>query len=311
MTTAEQIQLLALCRIEGLSWTLVAREARRPNGLDVLASGRVTERSKEAERSRQQLRGARNRLPALQAEVEETLRDATERGLRLTTVLDEDYPLNLRTIFNAPPFVFYRGNLDADTDARSVAVVGTRRASAQGLERARKMAKLLVESHVTVLSGLARGIDTAAHEATLDAGGRTIAVLGSGLSNIYPPENEALVERIVERGAVVSQFFPRASPTKISFPLRNVTMSGMGQGTVVIEAGPTSGAKLQARLALEHGRKVFLVSNLVAHQVWARKYIARGAVEVKDVESILHALRSPEQIRARAHDTHQLALGLD
>jgi DNA processing protein len=173
------------------------------------------------------------------------------------------------------------------------------------------MARLLVENGVTVLSGLARGVDTAAHTASLDAGGRTVAVLGSGLRRIYPPENVGLAARIAESGALVSQFFPDAEPTKHSFPLRNITMSGMGQGTVVIEAGSTSGAKMQARLALEHGKKVFLISHLVATQPWAKKYLARGAIQVDQVDEIVAALRSTDDVRARARDTDQLALGLD
>ena len=112
------------------------------------------------------------------------------------------------------------------------------------------MARKLSKRGVTVLSGLARGIDAAAHAAALDAGGRTIAVLGSGLFKVYPPENRDLAERISDWGAVVSQFWPYAAPAKYNFPIRNIVTSGLGQGTVVIEASATSGAKMQARLAL-------------------------------------------------------------
>jgi DNA processing protein len=239
------------------------------------------------------------------------LQSALDEGMRLTTVLDDDYPLNLRTIFNAPPFLFYRGELRADEDARSVAVVGTRTPSADGLRRAAKMAGLLAQRQVTVLSGMALGIDAAAHEAALDAGARTMAVLGNGLRQLYPRAHAELAERIAANGALVSQFWPDAPPTTYSFPRRNVTMSGMGQGTVVIEASSTSGAKMQARLALEHGKKVFLVRNLVTNQPWAQKYLARGAVEVKDVADIVHRLRAVEDIRTLAQQAHQLGLGLD
>src|SRR5262249_2922311 len=154
--------------------------------------------------------------------------------------------------------------------------------TAAGRRRAARMARLLAANGVTVLSGLARGIDTAAHQAALDAGGRTVAGLGTGIRRIYPPENPELAEQIVERGALVSQFWPDTPPTTYGFPRRNVTMSGMGQGTVVIEAASTSGAKMQARLALEHGKKVFLVHHLVTEQPWARRYLERGAVVVQD-----------------------------
>jgi DNA processing protein len=309
--TQHHIDLLALCRVKGLSWFLVAREARRADGVARLLRADLDEQSKEARAARELLRNAAEELDAARGDVARILDEAGRTDFRLTTVLDDDYPLNLRTIFNAPPFLFYRGRLDPEADARSVAVVGTRGASAEGLKRARKMARLLVENGVTVLSGLARGVDTAAHTASLDAGGRTVAVLGSGLRRIYPPENVGLAARIAESGALVSQFFPDAEPTKHSFPLRNITMSGMGQGTVVIEAGSTSGAKMQARLALEHGKKVFLISHLVATQPWAKKYLARGAIQVDQVDEIVAALRSTDDVRARARDTDQLALGLD
>ncbi len=305
------VSLLALCRVKGLSWYLVAREARRPDGLPRLLRGELTERSKEATQQRRVLADALPGLDELRREVDSLLRSAFAEGMHLTTVLDDDYPLNLRTIFNAPPFLFYRGELKADEDARSVAVVGTRKPTAEGLRRAGKMAGLLGHQGVTVLSGLALGIDAAAHEAALKAGARTVAVLGSGLRQMYPRAHEELAEQVAANGALVSQFWPDAPPTSYSFPRRNVTMSGMGQGTVVIEASSTSGAKMQARLALEHGKKVFLVRALVTHQPWAKSYIARGAVEVKDVADIIAKLRAPEDIRSLAQQAHQIDLVLD
>ena len=132
-------------------------------------------------------------------------------------------------------------------DARSVAVVGTRDASAEGINKARKISERLVESGVVVVSGLARGIDTAAHTATLAAGGRTIAVIGTGITRTFPAENKELAGEISESGLIASQFWPSASPAKWTFPRRNVVMSGIAQGTVVVEASSTSGAKMQAR----------------------------------------------------------------
>ncbi|MGH6693591.1 MAG: DNA-processing protein DprA, partial [Gammaproteobacteria bacterium] len=197
--------------------------------------------------------------------------DLDRAGVRLITVLDRDYPMNLRQVFNRPPFLFVKGEISKD-DERAVAVVGTRRPSAQGLEQANRLAHELALQGVTVLSGLAAGIDTAAHQGALAAGGRTVAVMGTGILRIYPRANATLASRICRQGALVSQFWPDAPPTKRTFPMRNVVMSGMAVGTVVIEASATSGAKMQARLALDHGKKVFLIESLVMQQPWAKKY---------------------------------------
>jgi DNA processing protein len=168
----------------------------------------------------------------------------------------------------------------------------------------------LTGAGVTVLSGLARGIDTAAHDATLAAGGRTIAVMGTGIRTVYPAENRDLAERIAETGALVSQFWPDTPPTTYSFPRRNIVMSGMGQGTVVIEASATSGAKMQARYALEHGKQVFLLASLVRHHPWARKYLDRGAIEVADAGEIVRRLQSPEAVQALSDQRRQPTLSL-
>lgn len=127
-----------------------------------------------------------------------------------------------------------------------------------------------------MISGLARGIETEAHTATLEASGRTIAVVGTGILRTYPRENAALADRIAQNGAVVSQFWPDAPPTKYSFPMRNAVMSGISQGTAVIEASATSGAKMQARIALEQGKRAFLMASLVTREEWAQRYLGRG-----------------------------------
>ncbi|MDP9295049.1 MAG: DNA-protecting protein DprA [Actinomycetota bacterium] len=199
-------------------------------------------------------------------------------GMSVISVLDEAYPANLRTIHNRPPLLFVRGSLVAD-DERSVAVVGTRRASAEGLAHARAVAEGLVDARYTVVSGLADGIDTAAHLGALESGGRTVAVIGTGLRRAYPAGNADLQERIGGGAAVVSQFWPDAPPTKTSFPMRNVVMSGLARATVVIEASHTSGARMQARFALEHGRPVFLLESLLEHQ-WAQDYAERAGTYV-------------------------------
>ena len=306
-----RVDLLALCRVKDVSWHFIAREAQRPGGLERLLSGTASEDSTHGRASLELILDARDALRGYRDEVQSMLRSADSEGYRLTTVLDDDYPVNLRTIYNLPPFLFYRGHLDPD-DALSVAVVGTRQPTPPGVARAHRIAAQLSRAGVTVLSGLARGIDTTAHEACLDQGGRTVAVLGSGIRRIYPKDNLGLAERIAKSGAVVSQFWPDAAPTTYSFPRRNVVMSGMGQGTVVIEASVTSGAKMQARFAIEHGKQVFLLKSLVTEREWARKYLQRpGVREIEDVGSILQALRTSEEIFARAQErSAQLALAL-
>jgi DNA processing protein len=226
-------------------------------------------------------------------------------GVSLVTVLDDDYPTNLRLVYNRPPFLFARGELRAD-DERAVAIVGTRQASATGHAQAARLARELAGHGVTVLSGLAAGIDTAAHEAALEVGGRTVAVMGTGIRRVYPAQNRDLAARIVDAGgALVSQFWPDAPPARWSFPIRNVVMSGMAVGTVVVEASSTSGAKMQARLALEHGKRLFLIESLVMHEKWARDYAERpGATVVQSVDDVLAALESELQPLAE-----QLTLG--
>jgi DNA processing protein len=312
--TEHQARLLALCRIKGVNWYLIAREAQRPDGLARLWAGEFVERSVEATMGAEILGAARPDFDARLDEARAEAERASEVGARLITVLDESYPTNLRLIFNLPPFLFVRGAL-SESDLYSVAVVGTRNASDSGIRRSSRMARMLAERNVTVVSGLARGIDTAAHTAALNAGGRTIAVIGTGIRRYYPAENRELSDRIAEYGAVVSQFWPDAPPATYTFPRRNVTMSGIAQGTVVIEASSTSGAKMQARLALEHGKKVFLLRSLVDSYSWAAKYAARpGATVVEAVDDVIDALLPIDRIRAadarREQVTEQLTFEL-
>lgn len=201
-------------------------------------------------------------------------------GFDVVTVLDEAYPANLRTVHDRPALLFVQGTLE-ERDERSVAVVGTRRASERGLAQARDIATELVDAEYVVVSGLAAGIDTAAHRAALEAGGRTIAVVGTGLRHAFPKENAELQQRLGRDTAVLSQFWPDQGARKHTFPMRNAVMSGLGRATVVVEASYTSGARMQARLALEHGRPVVLLRTLLEHQ-WAKTMSARPGVHVVD-----------------------------
>jgi len=303
--------IAALCRIKGISWSLVAREALRQGSVQHLLDGEPEESSREAVEAAQLLSGlTEETLEAHLAFVQAELDAARKVDGTFVTVLDAGYPTNLRMIPNLPPFLFVRGTLRED-DIFSVAVVGTRQATDLGLEKAARMTRRLVEQGVTVVSGLARGIDAQAHQAALDAGGRTIAVLGTGITNCYPAENRALAESITKSGALVSQFWPTRGGGRDTFPRRNVVTSGISQGTVVIEASSTSGAKMQARLALEHGKKVFLVQSLVTDQLWASKYVSeRGAIEVAQVEDVIRQLRPAAAVRAVGSQRQQLSLNL-
>jgi DNA processing protein len=209
-------------------------------------------------------------------------------GYQLLTILDDGYPENLRAVHDRPPLIFAAGRLEP-ADARALAVVGARKASSAGRTAAAKIATHLAEQGFTVASGLARGIDTAAHTAALAANARTIAVIGTGLNRCYPPENAELQRTIAARGAVVSQFWPDAPPTRRSFPMRNATMSGLTLGTIVVEASETSGSRMQARLALAHGRPVFLHANLLEEHAWAREFAGRPGT---------HVVETPDQITA-------------
>jgi DNA processing protein len=213
-------------------------------------------------------------LAAAAAEVERW----HDEGIRLLTVLDADYPENLRAVHDRPPVIFVAGRL-IPQDARSLAVIGTRNATAEGTAAARAVAVHLAQAGFTVFSGLAAGIDSAAHAAALGAGGRTVAVIGTGLRHVYPPENAELQRRIVHEGAVISQFWPEHPPSRQTFPLRNAVMSGLTLGSVVVEASRTSGARLQARLALAHGRPVFLLRRLLRDE-WAREFAQRPGTHV-------------------------------
>ena len=220
-------------------------------------------------------------------------------GIQLLTVLDDAYPENLRTVHDRPPIMFVSGSLTPD-DARSIAIIGSRRASTTGLAVAAEIAGAVARGGYTVVSGLAAGIDTAAHEAALRARARTVAVIGTGLRHAYPRQNAALQRRIAAEGAVVSQFWPDAPPTRKSFPLRNAVMSGLALGTVVVEASFRSGARVQARFALAHGRPVFLWRTLL-DEPWARELTRRPGVYVIDeaaqVMQALERLNDPDALR--------------
>lgn len=221
-------------------------------------------------------------------------------GIEIVTVLDPRYPENLRGVHDRPPLLFEAGEL-RPMDARALAVVGTRHPAGDSVTTARHLAGDLVDAGYTVFSGLAAGIDTAVHTAALASGGRTVAVVGTGLRHCYPPQNIELAQRIARECAVVSQFWPDAPPTRRTFPMRNAVMSGMTLGTVIVEASHTSGTRIQARLALAQGRPVFLHSSLLS-QPWARELATRPGMHAitgaDDVLAVVGRLSGDEELVA-------------
>lgn len=223
--------------------------------------------------------------------VERELRAVERYRCYIVTQEDGVYPPLLKAIDDPPPVLYVKGEL-GDPNWPAVALVGSRRPSTYGKVVAEQLARGLAAAQVTVVSGLARGIDSTAHMGALAGGGRTIAVLGCGLAYLYPPENRPLADRISQQGAVVSEFSMGTKPDGLNFPLRNRTISGFSLGTVVVEAGERSGALITAQWALEQGREVFAVpGNITAPTSrGTNRLIKMGAKLVERVEDILEEL---------------------
>lgn len=213
------------------------------------------------------------------------------QGVRLLTIDDADYPQLLREVHDPPPVLYIKGELLA-SDRWAVAVVGTRRITSYGRQVVERLVPELARAGLTIVSGLARGVDGVAHRVALEAGGRTIAVLGSGLDRIYPAEHSALARDIAASGAVVSEFPLGTPPDALNFPRRNRIISGLAMGTLVVEAGEASGALITADFALEQGREVFAVpgSILSAASAGPNRLIQEGAKLVTCAQDILEEL---------------------
>lgn len=194
--------------------------------------------------------------------LEQELEAAAEHGVRIICRLDEDYPPGLKRIPDAPIVLYVKGEL-RPTDAVAVAIVGSRHCTIYGSEQARRFGELLAGAGFTVVSGMARGIDAFAHHGAVEAGGRSVAVMGRGLTEIYPPENQALAGKVLESGAWVAELPMRAAVRAENFPGRNRIIAGMTLGTLVVEAAQRSGALITARLASEYNREVFAIPGRV------------------------------------------------
>ena len=232
-------------------------------------------------------------LMAARAEIDPQAEQARldQSGIQAVTWIDADYPRLLSEIADPPPVLYVRGSL-TDSDAWAVAIVGTRRATVYGREVSEMLAADLARNQITVVSGLARGIDAAAHQAALKAGGRTIAVLGSGVDVIYPAEHRRLAQQIMEQGALVSDYPPGTQPEAGNFPPRNRIISGLSLGTVVVEADEQSGALITAEFAAEQGRDVFAVPGNIFNRSsrGANRLIQKGAKMVLVADDVLEEL---------------------
>jgi len=203
-----------------------------------------------------------------------------------------DYPVLLAQTDQAPRFLYVRGRKSLLTEARTVALVGARKSSENAKNKTRKLAKQLGDNGITVVSGLARGIDVSAHLAALESGYNTIAVIGTNLNEYYPPENKKVQLDIEKRGLVVSQFSPASKTQRWFFPTRNGVMSGLSLATIIMEASETSGALKQADYALKQGRQLLIPQSAIDNPLisWPRKYVGLGAVVVQTSADIIREL---------------------
>jgi DNA processing protein len=224
-------------------------------------------------------------------DLDSVLAGIARQGITILTWEDENYPARLKEIDQPPPVLYVRGALVPE-DAWSVAIVGTRRVSAYGRQVTEEIAGFLAANGVSVISGLARGVDSIAHQQALKSNGRTVAVLGSGVDQIYPPEHANLAEQIIAHGAVISDYPPGTPPEASNFPPRNRIISGLAMATVVVEAGDTSGALITAQFAIDQGREVFAVpGNILAPQSrGTNRLISQGAHPLLAVQDLIDVL---------------------
>jgi DNA processing protein len=229
---------------------------------------------------------------------EEECRRLEAGGVRLVTYISHDYPKSLFEIPDPPPFLYVQGELRSRE--LSVAIVGSRRATPYGVITTGKLAEALAAHGVCVVSGMARGVDTAAHKGALRGGGRSIGVLGCGVDRMYPPENRSLFEEMADKGCLVSEFPLGTMPLAENFPRRNRIISGLSIGVLVVEAAEKSGSLITAQYALEHGRDVFAVPGNIASVTsrGSNRLIKQGAKLVDCVEDILEEL--PDRVLASA-----------
>ncbi len=224
-------------------------------------------------------------------DVQAELARCAEQGITILTDADSAYPRVLREIYDPPGILYVRGEIQPQ-DALAIAIVGARHATHYGVSQAERLAGSLARAGITIVSGLARGIDAAAHRGALAAEGRTLAVLGSGLLKMYPPEHRELADEVARHGAVLSEMPPLSPPSSGAFPQRNRLISGLSLGVLVIEASTNSGALITARHAMEQGREVFAVPGRIDSRLshGCHRLIRDGARLVESVDDVLEEL---------------------
>ena len=230
------------------------------------------------------------------------LNQTNQKGYKIITLNNPTYPALLREIPDPPPLLYICGTLDGGE--KNIAVVGSRNATAYGITATHRLCADLAAFHLTIVSGMAIGIDTAAHQGALAAKGKTIAVLGSGFNHIYPSENLKLFRRIVEEGAAISEFALDTEPEAHNFPIRNRIISGISMGTVVVEATRKSGSLITARLAAEQNREVFAVPGSIQSfkSAGAHTLIKQGAKLVENAQDVLEELAAFINVPHRSED---------
>ena len=292
--SAQSRDLLALTMIPGLGPVRIdrlVRAAGSPGAVLGMSQSQLVRVEGIGQRTASQIVTTRSSSHELAQRELDTL---AENDCSMVTVLDEHYPPLLRAIPGAPPVLQYKGSLDPESHKHTMAMVGSRKCTIYGTEQANRFANSLGSAGFTIVSGGARGIDSAAHRGSLDAGGQTIVVLGCGLGHVYPKENAKLFDRVVEQGgAVISELPFKTPPTSENFPARNRIISGLSLGVLVIEAGRRSGALITARHAVEdHGREVFAIPGRVdsAASGGSNDLLKSGAHLVTDPGEIIEIL---------------------
>jgi len=287
--SADIEQWLKLIRADSVGPTTFGRLLKHFGSMDTALGASVSELTKVdgiGFKRPEQIAATRDKFDAVR-EVER----AEKLGVWIINFADERYPALLKWIYDPPPVLYIKGSLSS-ADNLSIAIVGSRRCSLYGQEQASRFAHLLSSAGFTICSGMARGIDTFAHQGALAGGGRTIAVQGCGLGNVFPPENKKLFELIAESGACISELPLGYEPLPENFPPRNRIIAGLSLGTIVIEAGLKSGALITAEAALENGREVMAVPGKIDSPLsrGSNRLLKQGAKLVESVEDVAEAL---------------------
>jgi DNA processing protein len=317
---------LKLVRADGVGPITFARLIRHFNSADRAMGASVSELTKIEGigfKTAEQIAATREKF-----DVANELELAEELGIWIINIEDKRYPPVLKQIYDPPQVLYIKGALSRQ-DNLAIAIVGTRRCSLYGQEQASRFAHLLGSAGFTIVSGMARGIDTAAHHGALSASGRTIAVQGCGLANIFPPENKKLFELIAESGACISELPLQYEPLAENFPPRNRIIAGLSLGTIVIEAGLNSGALITAKEALENNREVMAVPGKIDSPLskGSHQLLKQGARLIESVEDVMEALgyigeqlqshvseaaeKASEKVETPLFDTSQLKLSND